>query len=95
MQYATQCLSVVNNVLNLHNLLLYMDRKLEYFIEYLQLPLFSDIANNMYMYVARSDVNSPAAPMQSEGMPVRADHTSRGFLCGGSGRGQGSTRTDP
>ena len=26
MQYATQCLSVVNNVLNLHNLLLYMDR---------------------------------------------------------------------
>ena len=31
MQYATQCLSVVNNVLNLHNLLLYMDRKLEYF----------------------------------------------------------------
>ena len=41
MQHATQCLSVVNNVLNLHNLLLYMDRKLEY----LQLPLFSDIAN--------------------------------------------------
>ena len=33
--YATQCLSVVNNVLNLHNFLLYMDRKLEYFIEYL------------------------------------------------------------
>ena len=31
MQYATQCLSVVNNVLNILNLLLYMDRKLEYF----------------------------------------------------------------
>ena len=45
MQYATQCLSVVNNVLNLHNLLLYMDRKIEYFIEYLWVPLFSDIAN--------------------------------------------------
>ena len=45
MQYATQCLSVVNNVLNLHNLLLYMDRKIEYYIEYLWVPLFSDIAN--------------------------------------------------
>ena len=30
MQYATQCLGVVNNVLNLHRLLLYMDRKIEY-----------------------------------------------------------------
>ena len=42
MQYATQCLGVVNNVLNLHNLLLYMDRKIECFIEYLKIPLFSD-----------------------------------------------------
>ena len=35
MQYATQSLSVVNNVLNSHNLLLYMDRKLVFFVEYL------------------------------------------------------------
>ena len=31
MSYATQSLGVVNNVLKLHNLLLYMDRKIEYF----------------------------------------------------------------
>ena len=31
MQYATQCLGVVNNVLNLNNLLLHMDRKIEKF----------------------------------------------------------------
>ena len=35
MQHSTQCLSEVKNVLNFHNLLLYIDRKLEYFIEYL------------------------------------------------------------
>ena len=30
MQYVAQCLGVGDNVLNLHNLLLYMDRKTEY-----------------------------------------------------------------
>ena len=31
MQYATQCLGVVNNVLNICNSLLYVDRKMEKF----------------------------------------------------------------